>query len=817
MKTVSTAFKAAQMAPSSVSVRRVAYKRRYWVDASKSYSWESSWTVLPENMVVSVSPITGKLDTDRLNEFKISNVNLVLKNDRRQWKKENAYGLFGATATYPNGFEPYWTKFRIESGYDVAGTATYTPMFIGVAVDFKTTSSSDTIQINVRGLEAILENANAENVSTLVTNENMGTGNGSNKEFTTVHPGVGIVKEVSLNGIAQKAGTDYSIGQLNEPTLGAKITFTTAPAGGVVVRIIYRYWKQDQTIESIVKDLLTEAGVPVPNQIVENVILSQGVKTKQIETTATDFNAGTYDRTEGALTPGSIKLNYENSELFDDFSDGDFTSNPTWIGATSVHVISGNALTNSSASPVWPLYVPSDKAFGEWGFRVTPISGFATLNFYFIANIYDPALDPHRLVNGYSYGYTISGSTTNTTLDMIYKTGPSSWTRYTLAYASFPTVTNSDIRIVRAYNGRFKVYHNGTVIMDLIPGGAALTYTTSAYFGVSFYSAFVGGVKLDNFYFPTSTITGKHTSRVIDLGFAASSYGNLNYTGTLNGGTIGFETRTSSDGLSWNSWLPSTGTINSVPDRYIQVRSTLTSASPSSATPSLDQYEFEYTATSTTIKLANMTGKTVYQAIQSFGAFANYEWGFKETEDFFFRSKDVGVDAQESFDSSVNLLEISNMEYGVDRVYSEVKAQFGDYDVTVGDDGLTKDGPIARFGRRSLEVNSSDILLAPDKDVATGVALGLYSALNKPKRTMKARTKLMEWIDLSDTVALTFNDNIPARPWALGDTSVSMGDSSLHLFGDDDQTAKGLICKVVGYRHDTDGKTSEFDLEEILL
>ena len=80
MKTVSTAFKDAQKAPAAVSMRRLSYKRRYWVEASKAYTWEAALTVLPENEIVSVSPITGKLDTDNLNEFKISNVNLVLKN-----------------------------------------------------------------------------------------------------------------------------------------------------------------------------------------------------------------------------------------------------------------------------------------------------------------------------------------------------------------------------------------------------------------------------------------------------------------------------------------------------------------------------------------------------------------------------------------------------------------------------------------------------------------------------------------------------------------------------------------------------------------
>jgi len=381
MKTVSTAFKEAQKSTAAVSVRRVSYKRRYWVESSHAYTWEAAWTVLPEDQIVSVSPITGKLDTDKLNEFKISNVNLVLKNERRQWKAGKRGGYFGATTAYPDGFEPYWTKFQIESGYDVAGTATYTPLFVGVATGFSTSAASDTIQVNVRGLEALLENANAENVSTLVSYENMGTGNGSNKDFTTVHPGVGIVKNVYLNGISKKPGTDYSISQTDEPTLGAKISFTTAPASGVVVTITYRYWKQNQKIEEIVADLLTEAGIGVGNRDISNVIFPTGVTQTHIIDTQGDWNAGTKTLVDVNRTPGDLKIDFldsGNKSLLDNFNS---TLDPAWT-------TSGSAAINSSqfrignGSGYSYAYRPNTHNVGYWEFKATWVSGMGPgLNF----------------------------------------------------------------------------------------------------------------------------------------------------------------------------------------------------------------------------------------------------------------------------------------------------------------------------------------------------------------------------------------------------------------------------------------------------
>jgi len=809
MKTVSTAFKDAQNATASVSVRRVSYKRRYWVQASNAYTWESSWVVLPENEIVSVSPITGKLDTDKLNEFKISNVNIVLKNERRQWKAGKRGGYFGPTTAYPDGFEPYWTKFRIESGYDVSGTATYATLFVGVATGFSRDAASDTIQVNVRGLEALLENANAENVSTLVSYENMGTGNGSNKDFTTVHPGVGIIKDVFLNGAVKKPGTDYIISQLNDPTLGSKISFTVAPGSGVAVTCKYRYWKQDVTIESVVKDLLTEAGIPIGNQNVENVFLSEGVITQQIETTQADFNGGTYDKTEGTTSPGSIKLNFRNSELLDNFSDGNLTANPAWTNPYGWTVVSSKASSPGGADYV--LYTSSNRAYGQWKITFSPVGNACSLEFFFICNTIDLSNNSYRrFQNGWSLEYLYSHNTDSFVRLWYSYTSVGTTYKNNNGYFYVPSTTNAVFEIVRFPNGLLEVYMNGTKYFS---NTGFTAHSTSSYIGVTTQNQY--GYFTD-VYIPGASISGTHTSRSINLGFPATSYGNLIPTYTLNGGTITFESRTSTDGSSWDSWLPVSGAISSTPRQYVQIRTTMTAQTPATTSPVLDQYDFIYTSSSTTIKLANMTGDTVYGAIQKLGSFANYEWGFDEKEIFFFRPKLVVVGESELIDSSKNLLEISNIEDGSDRVYSEVKATFGDYEVLVGDDGVSKKGPTTKFGRRTLIIDGGGILIAPDKDVASGVASGFYKTVSKQRMTMKAKTKLMEWLDLSDTVSLTFNDNIPARPWFFGDASAYFGDTTIYFFGDADQTAKGLLCKVVGYRHDTENKISEFDLEEIL-
>ena len=808
MKTVSTAFKDAQKSPAAVSVRRVSYKRRYWVEASKAYTWESSWTVLPENEIVSVSPITGKLDTDKLNEFKISNVNLVLKNERRQWKAGKRGGYFGATTAYPDGFEPYWTKFKIESGYEVSGVATYVPLFVGVATGFSTSAASDTIQVDVRGLEALLDNANAEDVAVLVSLENMGTGNGSNKDFTTVQPGVGIIKAVYLAGVLKKPGTDYTISQTDDPTQGAKISFATAPASGAEVRITYRYWKQNQMIENVIGDLLTAANIPGGSRSIGNVLFPNGVIQNFKIDTQGDWASGTKTLVDVNRSPGDLTVDFMDSSnmgLLDDFNSTPLNTNRwTVYGNADTSSYPGYLFIGGAVKSGVKAY-GIQSVYGTWEFKAAFPSSNAHAVFGFLCN-YTITSDPtYALLPAPGYGIQIenqvlylnrySGSGVATTL--------ASYTINHLgAYKTY--------RISRNPGGKINIYYEGSLIISVTDN----TYNTGYFFSMATNSTSL--IWCDYLNIPTTYASGSWVSQTLDCSTTPSLWGSIVKNETNIGNSL-ITTSTSNDGTSWDSYVglgPSDQIMSSL-KRYLKIKIDI-SANSYGNDYSIQSITIPYTSSATRITIPNFADSTVYQAIQKIGAFANYEWGFDPSEVFFFRQKQVDKTIDETLDGSTNLTEISNVSDGIDRVYSEVQATYGSYDITVGDDGVKKDSPILRFGKRRLTIDGGDILISSDTDVATGVANFFYSYFKSPRQKFKVRTKLMEWLDLSDTVSLTFNDNIPARPWTFGDTSVNFGDQSLYFFGDADQTAKGMLCKVVGYRHDTENKISEFDLEEII-
>ncbi|MFA6005821.1 MAG: fibronectin type III domain-containing protein [Patescibacteria group bacterium] len=90
--------------------------------------------------------------------------------------------------------------------------------------------------------------------------------------------------------------------------------------------------------------------------------------------------------------------------------------------------------------------------------------------------------------------------------------------------------------------------------------------------------------------------SGSWTSNVLDLNYVQSFASLIAWTTTPDDSSIIFETRTSSDQVTWSGWQTVSGTaIASNPARYIQVRATLAASTGRSQTPSIQSLQINYT------------------------------------------------------------------------------------------------------------------------------------------------------------------------------------------------------------------------------
>lgn len=800
MKTVTADFESAQLSVDHREKKAVYYKRRYWNQATNAYAWEASWTLLPLAEVISLSPVSWKLDTEQLNEFKVSNVSLIVKNHDNKWLPTNRFGFFAKDAASPLlQYEPYWTKFQIRAGFTLYDdTDELVNVFTGVATEFQYDSSSGNCQITIQGLEATLVNTQAEAIATTVTQENKGDGDGAETEYTTTNPGVGGVILVSVDGITQVEGADYTVSQLNEESLGAKVTFVDPPDVGETVRISYFYWPQDQAFHDLVGLLLDAAGVASGDQLVDPVTFENSVISTQSFTSQADWDTGTDTLLETVLSPGNLRVDFASVLTARVWT----TSVSGWTDTVASNWESdGTSLIPGDSNSF--LYRADTALVGAWQLtlRAENTSNFAAFAFA-VSN---------PLIGTSGYDISISGGTT-----LILRAPGGT----TIASVAITVAVNTDyvFKIVRYPNGRILVYVDGVLKID-VTNTASVTGGYVQLFGRS--PGGVGGAaeaRVKDISTPTATIAASWESAVIDMGSIPSAWGSFDYEDDADGATLTYQTKTSTDGISFDAYVTVSGqgVPQSTLKRYIRIKVLFDMQADQQFDPLVQSLDLRWVTSGVNIILPEFAGISVYEAIQRLGEFTQYEFGFTPDEDFFFRPKTVSSSVL-SLDQTNLLSRVGAMTLGYEDVYGTVRVTYGTATREVTDDGAFPDSPVARVSGRRYEFSADDgIQIAATADIATGVALSLYKRLSRPRKRMLVNTKFLPQVDLSDVITLRLVDNTPEPLWYVGDPEIYFGHPTAYFWGDPGQLLTSVQVKVIGARYDLSNWNCEFEIEEVL-
>jgi len=341
VKTTSLLYKAAQASSLIFPVRKIELFR----GLASGVGWEAA-PIDVTTEVAGLDRLAWKLDTDAINEFKASNIRIEVDNSKRQWDD--------GSPTRFSGFLRFHSKLRISLGLKVAGVDEIFSVFTGVIEDANEDSSTPTLQLDVRSMDQLLENGDADKAAVLVTNELLGVGDGVISQFDLAQTPAAIVKEIRVAGVSVRPGIRWSTSGLGDPTKKAKIVFDSVqPAAGEEVRADYIVWKRDQQIHQVANDLLaTVPQVTILN--VDTVNFSPPAQREILHTTVGDFSQYSLSRAAVLTEPTPPE---QDAQL----SIDPYDSEAEWLAANPINKINTRRITGG-IHPLWTAQYEGDLA-----------------------------------------------------------------------------------------------------------------------------------------------------------------------------------------------------------------------------------------------------------------------------------------------------------------------------------------------------------------------------------------------------------------------------------------------------------------------
>jgi hypothetical protein len=228
----------------------------------------------------------------------------------------------------------------------------------------------------------------------------------------------------------------------------------------------------------------------------------------------------------------------------DDFTDGNFTANPTWSGDSGFAVINnstvpggnaatdGNYLASNSSQGSIALTTPSTEV-REWKFSLaSPDFDPSSTNHFGVILMSNNAVTGNITSNWVGYFLKLGTNGSSDKIELWKKTGSGTGTKVgdfsTAAYAAGALQNGLNIRITRSTSGVWQLYTSAGFTYASTPAiaGGTLTdnsYTTSSYFGV--YQSFANASTSRRVYLDNVELGGQSLS-VNTTGFT-SNFGSV--------------------------------------------------------------------------------------------------------------------------------------------------------------------------------------------------------------------------------------------------------------------------------------------------
>jgi len=836
MKNISGALLGGLASGSPVYFKRIRLQARAW--NGSAYVWEAARDVTAD--LLELAPVRWKLDREAYGVWTLANTTLKLRNERGQWREGAAGGYF------TDGRVMYKSRVTIEAGVSVEDGETAEYLFTGlIKNDPAYDIDAREVTVTIVGQLSLFEDCSAEDISIPVSGELAGSE--SDTEFYTSASGVG--KIISVKRGATEAGeasavelqtqTDYSVADLNEPSKPAKITLNDQLTTGNSLWLSYIRWHQDKSIEWAAERICEQAGVG--NKAISPAVFTTSARNTFAQTDSAGFSSGSGESViwEGGDVKSKadfapyVSLEWETAEGTNISWDRRPMLPEFYTGAERVCAAPCLPSTSPDKSARWAsARAASSASVGTWQFDCDEGALSATPHYlHFISSGGD-----RTACDGYCLKIVFSNRAANTLSFSLHRVNAGAMTRlWSTDYCATRQPWGNSFsflrfRISRDSSGAFALFvmHGvsgqwtefGTIARD-----NSITASSNILAAFEFpawdLSCPQGAFLRIGYSWQVMTGSGgyypyvDYVSPAIDGGPALTKWGELSTLEDIPEGTAtAYDAREKdAEGGTWGEWT-SVGNTGRLPlsKRFIQLRWRASSNAAQDAAPSLQQWSVEYYTSAITLPLLNFTGLTCMQALEELAGMCAYEIGFDTSDTFIFRPRVTALTPVMTLNSG-NMLEVTKLSTGAERLYNRVTVAFGEYTRTADPRTLGEARPdsIDLFGVKELSVASGGLLPAESVDIAWAIAPTVYAYTGKARRQATVKTRFAVHLELGDRVTAVFSDIF--RLWAWGEAGSAYGDANRRYYSEAPDGAV-MLMRVEGIEYDLENWTTTFDLVE---
>ena len=754
MKTLSQSLISALNSQAPIYTKKFLLYTRAWDLETETYGFSSAQDIT--KYILETSKIKWKLDNEGYSIWNNAVLNLTLSNENNSFDETNTFWAGAKIEVY--------TSAKTDGG----AANEETKIFQGFVLEGPVYDKENrALSLSLTGQLALLDTFSAQSLTQTAELETLTTDlDNPTKKFTTQNNAVseivavyqGATEDGAENATLLKAQNDYTVSSLGQYNKPAVITLNIDLPQTDTLWCTYRHYYTDKTCEWIAGEIANICAAP--SRQIDPVFYSSSIEANYSCPAYNEFSEGTLN---------NVTINTNTLELEDNFlQDTDYTW--TTVSSPNNQTIT---VTPSSILVVGPMMMPegreavfrapASQAYGTWEAEVSPAleDGIYQYN-YFISSSENLA-DTNGYVLSFDYYYDYIYFNLSR-IDNGSETFLTQWYYQTSRY-----MKRFRYRISRDADGTFKIWFKnitseGDWVTPLGAGCQDNTYTTSNYqfFRMKGY----GGNNVYNYQTSPLVATGSGTlspsgtylSPIIEGGTNFKNWGKLTFNQTLNNGTATFYMRfKNADEENWSAWssISNQQDITSTKN-CAQIKWEAQSNTAQTQSPVLSSFVLSWEISGVNISIVRTKDMSCLDVMKELAALSGYQIGFDSNGKFLFLNRSLNTTPCLTLGAG-DIISLESLDSGLNKLYTRVKVQFGDFSCLVDPITLESERPnlIDKYGVKELALSSA-FLPAQNANLARAAAPDIYTRACTKKRRAALICKFLPQIELGDILQINY-------------------------------------------------------------